>query len=325
MMGEIASELNSLIEMLKSSDVNDRLVAIKTLQHLGDENALDALIAALQDENLIVQKLAVTVVWEFANPKAVPGLIECLASPNEAIREEARSALGELVSQDHLLLLLDALHREDANLQLNLLILLRKIHDAQALPYILPFFESNNPALRAAAITTLRYLNQIECCQPALALMSDSVAEVRRETVLTLGHLMDEEIISLLSQAITTDPDWQVRRNAAKALALHADPVALPAVGQALTDEHWQVRKFALQVLQKTPDPQFLPDLIRALTDEYSDVRRDAAIALGNLGSLDALNALQQALDDPDREVYIQTERAIQKIQTKFGSPTSKT
>jgi HEAT repeat protein len=74
------------------------------------------------------------------------------------------------------------------------------------------------------------------------------------------------------------------------------------------------VRKFTLQVLRKTPDQNLLPDLIKALTDEYSDVRKEAAIALGNLENADALNALQQALDDPDRDVSIYAERAIKKI-----------
>ncbi|MDZ4873655.1 MAG: hypothetical protein CLLPBCKN_003051 [Chroococcidiopsis cubana SAG 39.79] len=35
---------------------------------------------------------------------------------------------------------------------------------------------------------------------------------------------------------------------------------------------------------------------------------------LGNLGNSDAISALQQALDDCDREVTIQAQRAIEKI-----------
>lgn len=75
------------------------------------------------------------------------------------------------------------------------------------------------------------------------------------------------------------------------------------------------MRKFVLQVLQKMSDQNLLPDLIKALTDEYSDVRKEAAIALGNLDNTQALNALQQALDDPDRDVSIYAERAIKKIR----------
>jgi HEAT repeat protein len=63
-----------------------------------------------------------------------------------------------------------------------------------------------------------------------------------------------------------------------------------------MKDEHLQVRKFTLQVLQKTPDQNLLPDLIQALTDEYSDVRKEAAIALGNLDNVDALNAQVEIL-----------------------------
>lgn len=311
----VDTELEQWLEMLRSPDVSDRLVAIKTLQHLGDEAALEPLIAALQDESTAVQKLAVTALWELAEPTAVPALLECLTS-NEEIRAEALSALSEMVTANHLLLLLNALHRDDQNLQLSVLILLRKIHDAQSLPYILPFFKSKNAVLREAAVTTLRYLNQVERCQPALTLMTDPDESVRRATALTLGHLADIETVSLLCQALTCDQDWQVRRNAAKSLAIHASSDALPALAVALKDEHWQVRKFALQVLQKTPDNQLLPTLVKALTDEFSDVRRDAAIALGSLSNPAALNALQQALDDPDRDVCIYAQRAIAKIQT---------
>jgi HEAT repeat protein len=70
----------------------------------------------------------------------------------------------------------------------------------QALPYILPFFQSVNPDLREAAVVTLRYLNQVDRCQPALDLLTDPAETVRREVVLTLGHLRDKGIAQRLSQ-----------------------------------------------------------------------------------------------------------------------------
>jgi hypothetical protein len=142
---------------------------------------------------------------------------------------------------------------------------------------------------------------------------------VRREAALTLGHLADEEVIPILSKALREDPDWQVRRNITKALAIHGDGVAIPVLIEAIADEHWQVRRFAAQALQKifqtSKSEAAIPALVKALTDEYADVRKDAAIALGDLASPDALQALCQALDDPDREVSIRAERAISKIE----------
>ncbi|MEO1792542.1 MAG: HEAT repeat domain-containing protein [Cyanobacteria bacterium J06629_19] len=321
---DLDPEVVQWVEMLQSSDLNDRLVAAKTLQHLGDEDTIDSLITALKDDSPKVQEIAVMALWEMANPVAIPPLLKCLSAAHEdSVRTEALSALKEMVSPDDLLTLLDAVQVEDETVQLNVLILLRKIHDAQALPYIAPFFDSENPALREAAVVTLRYLNQVVRYEPALALANDESEEVRRSAVLTLGHLNDEAVVPTLCSTLITDSDWQVRRNAAQAIDLHVAPEAIPALTSALADEHWQVRKFTARALQRVADDTAIPSLVKALSDEYSDVRRDAAIALGNLGNPDVLSALKQTLDDPDRDVQIFSGRAIQKIQDKLAETTN--
>ncbi|MBX2864726.1 MAG: HEAT repeat domain-containing protein [Leptolyngbyaceae cyanobacterium MAG.088] len=321
---DLDPEVVQLVEMLQSQDLNDRLVAAKSLQHLGDEDTIDALILCLNDESARVQEIAVTALWEMANPVVVPPLLDCLSSAHEPeVREEALSALKELVAPDDLLKLLDVIQVEDVNVQLNVLILLRKIHDAQALPYIMPFFESENPVLREASIVTLRYLNQVVRCEPALALAKDANEEVRRAAILTLGHLSDEAVVPMLCDAIANDPDWQVRRNSAQSLDLHATAEATAALTAAMADDHWQVRKFTARALQKVATDETIPALIKALSDEYSDVRRDSAIALGNLGNPEVLPALQQTLDDPDRDVQIFSQRAIKKIQDKLAETSN--
>lgn len=327
---DLDPEVVQWVEMLKSEDLNDRLVAAKALQHLGDEDTIEALIGVLNDESPSVQEIAITALWEMANPVVVKPLLKCLGSDREeAVREEALSALKEIVSPDDLLTLLDAIQIDDEETQLNVLILLRKIHDAQALGYVLPFFASESAALREASVVTLRYLNQVVRCEPALALAKDPDEKVRRAAMLTLGHLTDDEVVQLLCEAMTTDPDWQVRRNAAQAIDIHTTTphekdtqttaTTLPALTQAIADDHWQVRKFVARALQTVATPATIPSLIKALSDEYSDVRKDAAIALGKIGHSDALSALQQTLDDPDRDVQIFSGRAIQAIQQQLS------
>ena len=50
------------------------------------------------------------------------------------------------------------------------------------------------------------------------------------------------------------------------------------------------------------------------IRDRYSDVRKEAAIALGLLGSKDAVAPLKQSLDDADIEVRIASEKALKKL-----------
>jgi HEAT repeat protein len=97
MYNDTHNNANYWLEMLRSPEVDDRLVAVKALQHLGDEEAIDSLILALKDENFNIQKIAINALGEIANPIAVPALLECLASSDTEIRGEALSALNDLV------------------------------------------------------------------------------------------------------------------------------------------------------------------------------------------------------------------------------------
>ena len=137
-------ESKEIVELLFSTNEDDRLVSAVTLQQLGDEDTIPFLIHALDDSSTSVQLIAVTSLWEMANEKAVIPLMKCINSKRvEKVREEACNALKELINQDHLLKLLDLLETEDDTQKIYVLILLRKIHDIQALPSIADFLKSS--------------------------------------------------------------------------------------------------------------------------------------------------------------------------------------
>ena len=209
--------------MLLSDSVDDRIVGVVSLQHLCDEESVPFLIHALHDSSDDVVFTAVTSLWEIASQASVVPLIDCLySSKSERTRGEALNALKELVNQDHLLLLLDKLTEDDLELQIAILILLRKIHDVQALP-LSPFLESSEEILRKEAVTTLRYLNQLTHFPPALKLATDPSVNVRKEAMLTLAHLDEPDVLTIL-RSLLEDESWEVRRNAAQALERKSNP-----------------------------------------------------------------------------------------------------
>ena len=314
---EIDDELKSPTLMLLSENVDDRIVGVVSLQHLCDEESVPFLIHALSDDSDDVVFTAVTSLWEIASQAAVVPLVECLKSScTERTRSEALNALKELVNQDHLLVLLDRLVQEDVPFQASILILLRKIHDIQALPSIAPFFDSSHEILRQEAVTTLRYLNQLTHYPPALKLAIDPSINVRKEALLTLAHLDEPEVLPTLHKSLVDDLSWEVRRNAAQALERKSDASSADCLALAIRDEHWQVRKFALRALQPHVSPDILPVLIPLLCDEYSDVRKEAALALGNVDSEPSKSALLQSLHDSDIEVRIASEKSLARIQS---------
>lgn len=309
-------ELKFPVEMLLSDSVDDRIVGVVSLQHLCDEESVPFLIHSLNDSSDDVVYTAVTSLWEIASQSSVVPLIDCLySSKPERIRGEALNALKELVNQDHLLLLLDKLTEDDLELQTAILILLRKIHDVQALPSVAPFLDSSQEILRKEAVTTLRYLNQLTHFPPALKLATDSSVNVRKEAMLTLAHLDEPDVLTILHSSLLDDESWEVRRNAAQALDNKSNSVSAVTLGQAIRDEHWQVRKFALKALQPHVSESDLAALIPLLCDDYSDVRKEAALALGSIQSEESKSALQQSLNDSDIEVRIASEKSLARLQ----------
>jgi HEAT repeat protein len=164
-------------------------------------------------------------------------------------------------------------------------------------------------------VITLRYLNQLTHFSPANLLAKDSDKEVRKETMLTLGNFREECIVGILCDSLQNDESWEVRRNAAIALEIHADHHSSQPLSCAISDVHWQVRKFSMRALSKVLSEEYLKYIIPLLCDEYSDVRKEAAIALGLLGSKDAVAPLKQSLDDADIEVRIASQKALKKIE----------
>ncbi|MDA7622156.1 HEAT repeat domain-containing protein [bacterium] len=308
-------DLKLPVEMLMSDSRDDRLVAVVNLQHLCDEESVPFLIHALSDDSDDVVFTAVTSLWEIANQTAVLPLIDCLSSTfAERIRLEALNALKELVNQDHLLALLDQLVKSDVALQASILILLRKIHDIQALPSVAPFLSSEHELLRKEAVTTLRYLNQLTHFPPAILLASDSSIEVRKEAMLTFAHLDEPDVIPALITSLLEDTSWEVRRNAAQALDRKSNPSSADALALSISDDHWQVRKFSLRALNAHVSENHISNILPLLCDDYSDVRKEAALALGGISTDQSRAALKRSINDSDIEVRIASEKSLALI-----------
>ena len=172
-----------------------------------------------------------------------------------------------------------------------------------------------SPTVRAAAAHAVISLPNHEAATLLLPLLKDKVEFVRREVVFALGVTRHASAISPLVDLLNRDKEPSVRAAAAIALGDIGDASALPALSQIIagdtskkkkskgTEDEFVVRS-AVRSLGQIGSRSAVPTLIAALENELNsiDTRREAAAALGILGdvaALPALNAAFQANADP--------------------------
>ncbi|MDD1699321.1 MAG: HEAT repeat domain-containing protein [Methanoregula sp.] len=106
--------------------------------------------------------------------------------------------------------------------------------------------------------------------------------------------------------------NFDIQRRSADALGSLGAIATMPLLA-VLNDRRLAIRLGAIEALGTIRDPRSYKPLIYMLDrDRNPEVRWVAAIALGNLGSPDAIDPLVRALKDPDRYVRYGAAQALQ-------------
>jgi hypothetical protein len=141
-------------------------------------------------------------------------------------------------------------------------------------------------------------------------------------TVLTLlGETAPEppskptESLSAGGDLQIASPHWPDRFRAVQ--QLEASEATLPLLIQALADEKPQIRRWAAAKLAAVPHPQTVAALSRALTEDPDvGVRRTAGDSLSDIGDAAAQPAVCQALRDPNKLVRWRAARFLAEVGT---------
>ena len=121
-----------------------------------------------------------------------------------------------------------------------------------------------------------------------------------------------EYFVSLLN-----NPDYVIRTRATCSLVDFGGEDKIPHIAKVLkNDENELVRHEAAFALGQMSYSSAIPPLIDStLNDSSMFVRHEAAIALGVVGSKEAKETLQKALNDPDKPVVESAIVALSNIE----------
>ncbi len=301
-----------------------RIQAARTLGKLGDERAIEPLIAALKDPYREVREAAVMALGQFGELAFEP-LVAALNDDVMEVRWGAHRALvvGGFGNERAAELLFTALNDETSEVRVEVAVTLGRLGDERAITPLIDALKHGEPNERWMAAGTLGFLGSKQAVEHLIAGLGDEDENVRQMAARALGQFGDSEAIESLIAALK-DKDWYVRSGAAWALGkLSSEEVQLLGAYNFFTDhETWFVRKMTASAIKRLKEVAIDP-LIDALEDEDEDVRQKAAWALGQIGDSRAIESLIELLKDEYDEVGEAAREALGELGWVEGLKTN--
>ncbi len=280
--GSKEGEAKKLISQLADSTKRDS--AAQSLMKLGAD-AVPALIDALQTQDLSLLPIYQHILARI--PSATPALNHVLETAHPLVRARAAATLGFGKDKTAIPVLLEALKSEYFTVRAQAAVALANMGDARVIPSLLP-------------------------------LLKDGDDEVRSAACVAVGKFCDPATFDEITNVLLDDPQIDVRRSAARALGDTKHPAAIPFLMEALRDSYWWFEKeqAVADLLNAIAGmgPAVVTPLIDALADKEGTVRKFAAILLGHLGDVRALDELGMTLYDLHHEVSLAAAEALARF-----------
>lgn len=283
--GSKQTQAKKLIAQLADAAKRDQ--AARELLGMG-EDAAQPLIDALQSQDLNLILYYQHILARI--PSALPHLIKALATAHPIVRGRVVEVFSISKDKNAIPALLEAVKGEFFTVRSRAALALSAIGDARIIPALFP-------------------------------LLKDGEDEVRIAACVAIGKFRDPSTFDEITNILLDDPKIEVRQAAAKVLGETKHPAAIPFLMEALRDSFWwyekeQSAKVLLDAIEGMGQGIMEP-LIEALADREVTVRKYAAMVLGNLKDIRAIEELGMAVYDLHHEV----SQAAAEALAKFGAP----
>ena len=300
-LGQVNSQMLGRLQNETLNDVDEfiRRAAVYTLGEIGNGQAAESLIQALNDIKY-VRRAATSALGEIDNPQAVDVLIQALKDKDNLY--EVVKALGEIGSPKAVEPLIQVLNDEESWIgeREAAAEALGAIGNEQAVEPLIQALKDEEHWVRATAASALGEIGNEQAVEPLIQALKDK--RVKKEAAEALGKIGSEQAIEILIQTLE-DKDKDIRGIAALALGDIGSQQTVDLLIQVLNCKDSNIRKYAVWALGRIGGEQAIDALIRALNNEENWVREAAAKALGRIGNEQVVEQLIQALEDEDKGV----------------------
>jgi len=187
--------VDPLVEVLQNTDIDEvpRSKAAHILGLIEDTKATEPLIAALEDESVVVRSEAGKSLGLITDRRAVPALMDVLADEDEWVtaRANAAEALGKIKDERAVMPLIDVLGSEIAAIRGNAVVALGPIEDKRAAMPLVQILEDGkeDDTIRADAASSLGSIADTRAVGPLIVALNSDVDDIRQSAATALGEL----------------------------------------------------------------------------------------------------------------------------------------
>jgi len=277
-----------------------RLRAAYALVKLADDReAFEHMVKSTGDIYVSARKLAVKLLGDLKDKKAVEPLIKVMTGNNDSMSRIAVRALvntGEPAMEPLLKILKDLnpnRHRAAA------LRALGEIGDRKAIKHFIAFLISEAPEICWEAAIALGKMREKSAVEPLLKVLKSDYRQARYGAMRALGEIGDERAVAPLVKIFREEET--LRSGAGEALADIGGP-AVEALVEIMNDKEANFKNYGALLLGKTGSDKAVEPLSVLLADDEYRIRRTALLALAGIGTDKAVDALSEALKHKDKE-----------------------
>jgi HEAT repeat protein len=274
---------------------------------------IEELVAALQDDNLVVRRVAADALGFIGDAAAIPALKETLGSEDSGLLCSAVGALGNM--RDPALLPVFEQALRDRRTCSTALLAAAKLPGYAGERILTEALGHEDSSVRFEAVRLLEDAASPGALPALIAALRDRSGQVRRVAVGAIGNLGGATAVSALLEALE-DEENLVSSQAGPALVKIGGPLVASGLTTVLRDPQRLNRASAAALLGELGDMSAIPALIEVLEDE--ELRAASASALGKLarpGMPVVLSALAELLTDHDKNVRYRAVDAVGMIQ----------
>ena len=298
----------------QDKEISVRRAGVTALGTIGDVRALPVLVSALGDGDPLVRSDARNAVKNFKEA-AIPELINGLKNSNVQVRLGSISLLTDLKATAAVEPLMELVQQDkETSVRRVAVTALVAIGDARALPSLVAALGDSDSSVRNTARNAMKSFKELAIPELLKGLKHEK-KEVRSGAAGVLGEMKAVAGVEALMEVVQTDKEGEVRGAAVRALGSIGDVRALPVLVEALGDSDYNTSRFYAPDAVKSFKEAAIPELLKGLKHEKKEVRSGAAVVLGTMKAVGAVEALMEVVQtDKEGEVRGAAVRALGTI-----------